>query len=124
MKKALLIFVILILCIGLKGQVPDSIIYRQLNLAGLRSQHMAGIGATLTISGIMIMSAGIIIDHDYHGSNKPLTGLIIAETGACLFAVGVPLWIIEVSKMNRIEIEMIRYTGSIRAPGVGLKFSF
>lgn len=124
MKKIVLLFLLTIACSATLAQVPDSVIYRQLNLAGLRSQRLSGIGATLTISGIMIMSAGIIVDHDYSGIDKPLTGLIIAETGACLFAVGVPLWIIQVSKMNQIEIEMIRYTGAIRAPGVGLKFKF
>jgi hypothetical protein len=124
MKSLILIIVFFTYGLYTNAQVADSLIYKQLNLTGYRAQRMAGVGATLTITGIMAMGAGIIIDHDYEGADKPLTGLIIAETGACLFAVGIPVWIIEVSKMNRIEIEMIRYGGQARALGVGLKFRF
>lgn len=134
MKRIITLLTTLLLVTAVAGQTDscriqtvcyqDSVIYCQLNLAGYRAQQMAGTAATMTIFGAMAIATGIIIDQHPSDIVNPITGTVVAEVGACLFFVGVPLWIIEVSKMNTIEVEMIKYGGTSQGAGVGLKFKF
>jgi hypothetical protein len=123
MKKIIIVLLILTFTLSVNAQVADSTIHKQLNLEGYRAQRMAGTAATMTIIGALGVTAGIIIDR-HHSEVSPITGTVVAELGACLFCVGVPLWVIEVSKMNAIKIEMIRYGGTSKGTGVGMKFKF
>lgn len=124
MKKTIFIILVFTIILQANAQKADSLIYKQLNLAGIKAQRMAGSGITLTILGSIGIAAGIIIDRNNHEIVKPITGTILSQIGVCLFSVGVPLWLIEVSKMNYIEVEMIKYKGPISAGGIGLKMRF
>jgi hypothetical protein len=115
----------LLLSIPGKSQVSDSIIYKQLNLAGLRAQRMANAGVTLTIVGAIGITAGVLIDRKIRETGNGIAGLVVSETGLCVFCMAVPLWIVSVSKMNDIEVEMIRYKGGVASgTGIGLKIRF
>lgn len=124
MKRLLLLILLSASFIALKAQNADSLIYKQLNRAGYRAQQMAGTGATLALVGVLTMTAGVLIDKNHTEVVGEMVGPVVAEVGVCLFAVGVPLWIIEVSKMNTIEIEMIKFEGYSQGGGVGVKIKF
>jgi len=124
MKKIIFIILVFTIVLQVNAQKTDSLIYRQLNLEGIKAQRMAGWGMTLTILGSIGIASGIIIDRNNSDIVKPITGTIVSEIGACMFSIGVPLWLIEVSKMNHIEIEMIKYKGPISAGGLGFKMRF
>jgi hypothetical protein len=124
MKKAIIIIVGILLTLPARSQVADSIIYKQLNLAGFRAQRTANAGVSLTCLGAIGMTAGILIDRKVRETGNGIAGLVVAEAGFCMFCTGVPLWMISVSKMNDIEIEMIKYQGTVKGPGIGLKIKF
>jgi hypothetical protein len=124
MKKLLFVLLTTMFSLSTNAQKADSLIYEQLKLTDIKTRNMAGTAVTMTLIGSLAITAGIIIDKKQSATINPIAGTVVAEVGVCLFSIGVPLWIIQVSKMNAIEIEMMRYKGYSQGSGVGLKIRF
>jgi len=134
MKKIILLSILILITSALQAQFEypdfrletrnDSIICNQLRLSGFRAQRMANTAVTMTILGAIGIAAGIIIDESREPFSKVITGSVVSGIGTVLFSVGIPLWITEVSRLNKIEIEMIKYSGTNDLAGLGVKLTF
>lgn len=135
--KALII--ILLLCSSvstLDGQNYGSMNKEQLNLALKNAKNKTNVGISLAGMGVLMGVSGMVLySHGISSSGTGgdmFNGVIITIAGLGLMGAGIPTWLAQSNKKNKIKVELLRsdFTGfrnqvkSGPVYGVGLKFTF
>jgi hypothetical protein len=131
MNKIILIFFIVLSEYALNAQSKNTLIFGN---ALAKDKKMQTAGTVLTIIGGATLFAGNIMYYkiydDYGNTYPPKdklnTSCYIMTGGVGLMAIGVPLWIIGVTRERKITLEaqLIKLNGTASINGIGLKLKF
>jgi len=140
MKKLITICLLLFLVVTGNAQEKSKSKYSelnqdQLNLALKQSSKSIKTGKVLTFIGATAFTAGVIIfangvedavNSSPDSSSKLGGGYALFLGGFVSTVIGIPVWIVGVSKENKIELELVKYNpkGSSSINGIGLKIRF
>lgn len=110
---------------------PEQLNSEQLNLYNQKAIKLRNTGRILTIAGIPVMAAGVLIANGTKDkppdTDQKVNGISLALAGAISTYSGIPLWIIGGARKSKAEIALKKFntgTGYPMPVGLGLTLRF